>query len=428
MQDTVYWIWLSLSLAPGRNTLAKLMCEFSSAKEIYDAEEYQLVSCIGSKCADFPPLSDKNLERAEKIFDFCQKKGVGILTYADSAFPEALRRISNPPALLYYRGVLPDFNKDCFISMVGTRRLTDYGRRNAFAIGSSLAKAGAVVVSGMAIGVDGVSMAGALSEGGKTVAVIGSGIDVCYPECHKRLAREIVKSGCVITEYAPGTRPDKQNFPRRNRIISGLSCATVVIEGRERSGALITAKCAKEQNRAIYALPGNVDIKTSEVSNLLIKNGAKLITDAYDIVKDFEYKYLGLLNPFTMAEPSDVDMFDVLRELEVSCVAPSDKIFNTYQKKQKREANIDNKVSSYKATDTIKNEESIRQAPEPDTSDFDKNTLSLYKKIPFDADASIDALTDDENDVRKVMRALLKLEMGGFVEMLPGERVKRKIN
>jgi len=428
MQDTVYWIWLSLSLTPGRNTLAKLMSEFSSAKDVYDAEEYRIISCIGSKCAEFPALSDKNLERAEKILDFCLAKGVGILTYADSAFPESLRRISNPPAMLYYRGVLPDFNKECFISMVGTRRLTDYGRRNAFTIGSSLAKAGAVVVSGMAIGVDGVSMAGALSEGGKTVAVIGSGIDVCYPECHKRLAREIVKSGCVITEYAPGTRPDKQNFPRRNRIISGLCCATVVIEGRERSGALITAKCAKEQNRAVYALPGNVDIKTSEVSNLLIKNGAKLITDAYDIVKDFEYEYLGILNPFTMAEPSDINMFYVLRELEVSCVAPSDEIFNTYPKKRKREAKTEKRVSASENADTIKSEELIMQAPEPTAADFDKNILSIYKKIPFDGDASIDALTDGENDVRKVMRALLKLEMGGFVEMLPGERVKRKIN
>ena len=146
----------------------------------------------------------------------------------------------------------------------------------AFNIGYDLATAGATVVSGMAMGIDGVAMAGALSAGGKTVAVIGSGIDVCYPESHLTLAREVVKCGCVITEFAPGTKPSRYNFPKRNRIISGLSSATLVIEGKEKSGALITARHAMQQERPVYAFPGNVGNKNSELSLLLIKNSSHI--------------------------------------------------------------------------------------------------------------------------------------------------------
>ena len=189
----------------------------------------------------------------------------------------------------------------------------------------------------MAIGIDGVALAGALSEGKSTVAVIGSGIDVCYPLCHKRLAREIVKRGCVITEYAPGTRPYKNNFPTRNRIVSGLANVVLVMEGAEKSGSLITAGYAKEQGKAVYAFPGNVGNVGSEATNLLIKNGAKLLTAADDIVRDFEKQSLGKLNPFRLTEKSGVDMHSALSELEVSCVAVDDSIFKSSRRRSKRE-------------------------------------------------------------------------------------------
>jgi DNA processing protein len=416
--DLILWIWLSLSCTPGSQSFRKLYEKFGNVNDIYSAESSEISSSIGSRSSDYKALLDKNLEKAESVLDFCRKKNVGILTYSDAKFPSALRKISNPPVLLYYRGVLPDFENSLCISVVGTRSISDYGRRNAFFVSRDLAKTGAVIVSGMAIGIDGVALAGALSESAVTVAVIGSGIDVCYPSQHKRLAREIVKRGCVFTEYAPGTRPDGRNFPCRNRIISGLSEATVVIEGKERSGALITARCAKEQGRRVYALPGNVGNKNSELTNLLIKSGARSFTSADDIVKDFENRVPAVLNPFKLLEPSSRDMFSVLSEYEVAAVSPSDSIF----KHSVRKKNIKEETNK-------KEEPSAMQAKsrEAEISSFDKKTLALYKKIPLGEEISIESLVDSDTSLRDVMRLLLKLEMSRFVTMLPGEKVKRNI-
>jgi DNA protecting protein DprA len=325
--------------------------------------------------------------------------------------------------LLYYRGRLPDFNSECFISVVGTRRLTDYGRKNAFSIGYDLAKSGAIVVSGMAIGIDGVSMAGALSAEGVTVAFLGCGINICYPEGHLTLAKEIVKNGCILTEFPPDTKPDGRNFPIRNRLISGISAATVVIEGGERSGSMITARNAKNQGKALYALPGNVDNKTSEVSNTLIKNGAKLITNAYDIIRDFEFVYTGKINPFKLEDKNSVKMFDVLSHYKIQCVTHSDKEFKSPRPKKH---GIKEKTVRLETT----REDPIVSQPKNDISfaeaGFDKSTIKVYMKIPPNEAVSYSSLCDEEHDMKSVMRAIFQLDLGNFIEMLPGERVKRK--
>lgn len=422
MNSNIYWIWLSLTVTPGSETFGKLINKFGDSKRIFEADEDDIVSCIGSKSRDFESVINKNTDRAEEILEYCERKNIGILSYGDEKFPTSLREIKNPPVLLYYRGVLPDFNNSCIVAMVGTRRLTDYGRRNAFVIGHDLATAGAIIASGMAVGIDGVSHAGSLSAGGVNIAFLGSGIDVCYPEQHKRLAREIVKTGCVMTEYAPGTRPDGHHFPVRNRLIAGISCSTVVIEGRERSGAIITARYAKEFGKTVYALPGNVDNKTSEVTNLLIKNGAKLITSPDDIVSDLEFVFTGIINPFNLKEKLDVKMNDVLSALEVACVAPSDNIFSTYSSKKKDEKG------------SIKENKDISDTHVPENTEislenlnFDKDTLNVYRKIPRDSECAIESLVDEKYSMPKIMKALLKLEMGHFIIMLPGEKVKRKL-
>ena len=418
MDKLLYWIWLSLACTPGSSTFLSLMSKFSDAEEIYRADENGLRGAIDRRASDRSALLDKNLKRAEEILDFCTSKKVGIITYEDLAYPDALRKIPNPPVLLYYRGVWQDFNSGGFYSaIVGTRSVSDYGRKNTFTIARDLARAGATVVSGMAIGIDGVALAGALSVNAPTVAVIGSGIDVCYPAQHITLAREIVKRGCVITEFAPGTPPNRYNFPKRNRIISGLCAVTLVMEGRENSGALITARCAQEQGRVVYALPGNVGSPTSEVTNLLLKNGARALVSADDIVRDFETEYHGKLNPFKLAEKSPVDMGLVLSEYKVAATAPSDNIFEHKSARTKSEkpkaAAAEVKVTS----------------PEPPSAmpNFDKETLALYKRIPLEGDIHIESLVDCDHDLRSIMKVLLKLEMGHFVVMLPGERVKRNL-
>ena len=199
MKDLLYWIWLSLACTPGSPTFAKLLSKYSDAIDIYNADEAEIKKVVTTQSSDYDSLVSKDLERANLILEFCTSKNVGILTYGDERFPESLRRIPTPPVLLYYRGVLPDFNNSFPVSVVGTRRLSEYGKKNAFNIAFDLARSGALIVSGMALGIDAVAHAGALAAGKSTVAVIGSGIDVCYPKQHRRLAREIVKAGCVFT-------------------------------------------------------------------------------------------------------------------------------------------------------------------------------------------------------------------------------------
>ncbi len=428
MEKIIYDIWLSLILTPGTDAYAKLLERFSDSESVYHADEAELASVIDRKSADFGKISNKDLQRANEVYAFCKKYGVGILTYGDDAFPDSLRKIPTPPVLLYYRGTLPDFKKSFCVSIVGTRSLSKYGRKNTFNISYDLAKSGATVVSGMAHGIDGVAAAGALSADGVTIAVLGSGIDVCYPMQHKTLARQIVKRGCVFTEYAPGTRPERYNFPRRNRIISGLSAATLVIEGRERSGALITARHAIEQGRALYALPGNVENKNSEVTNLLLKNGARICTSADDIVRDFEKISGGILNPFALSTERYPDMFAELGRFAVSATSPEDDIFNTRPKKR-CDANADKQKAH-----SLRSDECAPAASEPsehieerDPIGFDQRTLDIYKKIPSGEACLIESLVDDEHTLRDVMKCLLKLEMGRFVKMLPGERVARNI-
>ena len=417
MDNMIYWIWLSLACSPSGSTFGKLIKEFEAAKEIYEADARKVSSIIGFRNSDRSRLADKNLDKAEEIYSFCKKHKVGLLPYCDERYPELLRQIDNPPVLLYYRGILPDFGKCFTVSAVGTRSLSDYGRRNAFRIGYDLASAGATVVSGMAIGIDGVAMAGALAAGGATVAVIGSGIDVCYPAQHLKLAREIVKCGCVLTEFAPGTQPNKLNFPKRNRIISGLSRATVVFEGAERSGALITARYAKEQGRDVYALPGNVGSKNSQLSNLLIKNGAKICTSAEDVLNDYKDAYRGVINTFNLKDGMTVDMMGTLTEYGVVAVCPGDDIFVAPRpKKQSVKAQI------IEPTPT----EEVKAEPVAPPMSFDKKSLEVYKRIPMSDSCTLESLVDENTNLREVMKCLLKLEMGGFVVMLPGEKVSRK--
>lgn len=417
MDELLYWIWLSLCCTPDTSTFPKLNSKYTSPKEIFESSDKELSSCVGYKTTDRKRLLERNLIRAEEILNFCTKRGVGIITFGDDKYPKLLRQIKSPPVLLYYRGKLPDFDNIFTICSVGARKLSDYGRRWAFKINYDLASAGATIVSGMAIGIDGVSHAAAIAGGGRTIAVIGSGIDICYPKEHNILAREIVKEGCVLTEYAPGTPPEKYNFPKRNRIISGLSNATLVFEGVERSGALITARYTKDEGRPVYALPGNVGEKNSEVCNLLLKNGAKPFTSAEDILNDFVNEYPNILNPFNLPKSTSYNLMEVLRSLSVSSNCPGDSIFKVpfVTKANAKESDVDYRDNS-----------KVSEVPKAPPSDFDASAIKVYMKIPVNEACALESLVDDNTSLREVMRALLKLEMNHFIVMLPGEMVKRK--
>ncbi len=418
MNDMLYWIWLSLATTAGGTSFSKLIAKYSDPCEIYLAERDALVSLLGSRSKDISALCDKNLDAAKEVLDFCQKKGVGLLAYSDRGYPELLRKIPNPPPLLYYRGTLPDFKNECAIAVVGTRRLDSYGRKNAYSVTKDLARAGALIVSGMATGIDGVAQAAALSESARTVAVLGSGIDVCYPKEHITLARAIVKCGAVITEFPPKTPPNKQNFPIRNRIISGISQGVFVVEGTERSGSLITARRAREQERRIYALPGNVGNKNSEGTNLLIKSGALAVTGAADIISDIEKLYPGSLDAQRLSgDCSDID--EVLSAYAVSALTADDAVFKAKRSKAKSEAPT--------VKETVKSDVAP-EINEKEIAGISRDALALYKRIPLDGGCAIEALVCDEFPLRRVMQLLLKLEIGQFVKLLPGERVRRNFH
>ena len=215
-----------------------------------------------------------------------ESKNFKVLTLRDDFYPSLLRNISNPPFLLYMWGDF-DFNQlDLFISIVGTRRPTPYGRKIARILASELAKDKWVIVSGLALGIDGEAHSSVVREGGITVGVLGSGLEVIYPSSHRRLAEEIVDGGgAIISEYPPLCPPRPENFPPRNRIISGLTQGVVVVEAPKRSGALITADFALEQGREVMAVPGSIFSPQSEGANNLIAQGAKLIQNKEDILE-----------------------------------------------------------------------------------------------------------------------------------------------
>lgn len=222
---------------------------------------------------------------------------IGILTYADELFPSRLRTIKNPPVLLYYKGRLPEFDKEVCIGTVGTRNPTSYGCRCAYEIAFDLASCGAYVVSGMAFGIDSVCHGAALDAGGKTVAVLGCGVDVVYPKENADLYSRLTLNGTIMSEYPPGFKATRYSFPQRNRIISGLSLGTLIVEAQLKSGAMITAQRTKEQNRDLFAVPGRVGEFNSLGPNSLIHDGAISVTNAYDILKEYEFLYPDKIRP-----------------------------------------------------------------------------------------------------------------------------------
>ena len=211
--------------------------------------------------------------------------GAAILTYQDPGYPQRLLTIYDYPPLLYVRGRLTEAD-ELAVAVVGSRRASSYGRKVAQNIAAGLAQRGVTVISGLARGVDSVAHRGVLAVGGRTVAVLGSGIDVIYPAENKALAGQIVQNGAVISEFPPGSEPEAGHFPRRNRIISGLSMGVVVVEARVRSGALLTARFALDQNREVFAVPGNIDFAGSQGPHHLIQDGAKLVRNVQDILDE----------------------------------------------------------------------------------------------------------------------------------------------
>lgn len=257
-------------------------------------------------------------ERLEKELAIAEKRKVRILTCLDDDYPQQLNNIYSPPLVLYVQGEMLS-DEEVAMAVVGTRHATEYGKVTASRISGDLAARGIVIVSGMARGIDAVAHMAAIRSKGRTIGVMGSGLDVIYPSEHRKLYSQIAGSGAVITEFAFGTKPDKSNFPIRNRIISGLAYGTLIIEASEKSGTLITGKYSLEQGRELFAVPGNITSKQSIGTNFLIKKGAKLVQRSDDIINelpDYLIKRLKKTNIDSAAEKSSAVEKIVLDENE----------------------------------------------------------------------------------------------------------------
>ncbi|WP_297293925.1 DNA-processing protein DprA [uncultured Oscillibacter sp.] len=292
-----YWVWLAeLPGLKGPSRLA-LLRHFGSPEDIFFADREELLLA-----EDVPPgqaelALNRDLSAADRILADCQRLGQRILTIQDAEYPQRLRNIFDPPLVLYVKGRMPVMDEEAAIAVVGTRECTPYGTACGERLGRELAASGAVVVTGLARGVDSAAARGALRAGGSVVGVTGGGLDVVYPPENGDLYADVAARGVLLSEYPPGSEPEKHHFPARNRIMSGLSVAALVVEAPERSGALITARLALEQGREVYTVPGPIDAPDSVGCNRLIRDGAGLAAEGWDILRDFQERFPEKLRP-----------------------------------------------------------------------------------------------------------------------------------
>ena len=438
MSDILSWIWLSTKLPIASPNVDALMTHFEhNADSIYNAssEDYLTVSGLDPKYID--ALCDKSLDDARDIYDWCTENNVGLLPYDSKFYPQRLRDIEKAPILLYFRGKLINFDDNVCIALVGTRRMTDYGKREGYRIARDLILGGAIVVSGMARGIDTICHRGALDAGGYTIAVLGCGIDKAYPPENEYIMDEIARTGLVLTEFKPFTPPIGSNFPIRNRIISGLSLGTLVVEADAKSGDMITAKYAEKQGRDIFSIPGNVGELNSIGTNRLLKKGAKIVTGALDMLEEYEYIYPHRIRIENL--PAFMPKFSS-GSVGSRVSAPRKPIASKNEFSADDDQNIGSskplsfseEVEAVKSKEKAKNKEKVKekdtekdkiQAKEKavrDTSSLNETEKKIYSLFPDEGNISADEISRSGIAVATVLQNLTMLEIKGFIKTLPG--------
>ncbi len=308
--------WLAFHRIPGvgRQRFAQLQRRFGSMADAWRASREELLSAGLDTRTVSSILGRRSTIEPEREIERLHRLGVSALTWLDPAYPSRLREIHDAPVILYIRGELRPADEWC-VAVVGTRKVTAYGRAVTEELAGDLARNRVTVVSGLAIGADGIAHTAALASGGRTVAVLGCGVDIVYPAQHRALAERIVEHGAVMSDYPPGTEPRAEHFPRRNRVISGLSLGTLITEGDRTSGSMITARLAMEQNREVFAVPGSILSPQSEGPNLLIQQGAKLVSCVADILEELNLSMAAQQLDFAEEIPLDDSEAELLRRL-----------------------------------------------------------------------------------------------------------------
>ena len=399
---SVYWIWLSRH------------------PELTEQEKQALARCCPSpEDLYFPDRegpwteeleqtvrkarSNRDLQTAEKILRSCASASVRVLTLGDARYPERLRNIPDPPLVLYYKGMLPDLDALPAIGVVGTRKASAYGASTARQLGFQIVNCGGAVISGMAAGIDAAAMDGAIRAGGPVVGVLGCGPDRIYPVANRWLF-DAMKDHCILSEYPPGTPPHKWNFPRRNRIISGLSSGVLVVEAPERSGSLITAHQAAEQGRDVFAVPGNVDLPGFAGSCQLLREGAAAVSSGWDVVGEYERLYPGKLRRDMSSVP--------MPEPRTEPAAPARPAERSRERVPVPKKDID-KAPSRPYIDL---NEML-----PKLSEDERTLVEALRDGPRQAD---DVIAGTGLTTGKFLAAMTTLEIRGIVKRLPGKRVQ----
>lgn len=383
-QNALYWLWLTNLRGVSHTEITSLLEQFDTPEEIYKQEDFSLVKDI--KASTKKALSDKSLKNAEAVIDVCNKKGITILTYNDINFPDILRSIYNPPYVLYLRGERMNWDRILGIGVVGTRACGRYGLEATRRIALELAESGVTVITGMARGIDTAAARAALDAGGKTIAVLGCGADVVYPTENKGIMEEIIANGAVISEYPPGTKPLRHNFPWRNRIISGLSRGVVVTEAPEKSGALITAEIALSQGKDVFAVPGSIFDKNCAGTNRLLAGGAKAVDSAKGILEEYVFE----IERMCLEKPKGIKRFFIPK---------NEKVNNEIR------LSVDDKRFSGLSEDEKKIVE-----------------LLIEKNQHID-----DIARKSGMDASKLAGTLSMLEFGGYIQKIPGNNYKLSV-
>ena len=410
-----HWIWLAIRPGIGDRFKAELVARFHDPEQIYFASRQDFSSCDFLTPQALESLEDKDLTPAREILEECTQKKIHLLTLGDAAYPSRLKNIPDPPVVLYYKGQLPDLDSTPVIGVVGTRKASGYGMTVAKRMGYQIAACGGIVVSGLAKGIDGLAMQTALTGGMPVVGVLGCGADVVYPPGNKALFADVENYGCILTEFPPGTPPYSYNFPRRNRIISGLSDGVLVIEAPEGSGALITARRALDQGRDVFAVPSNIDVPTGVGSNALLRDGAAPVASGWDILSEYAARYPGKVKrPGTDTKlklyPDELPRATEKAELKLAQKPRS--IRPRREEKPALEKKVIDNGQNEAYIDLTKIESSL--------SDHEKRIVEQLKGGQKLVD---DVIADSGLGAGLVLSSLTLLEVRGIVHRLPGRYV-----
>lgn len=411
----LHWIWLATRAGLSDRGRMALLQRFADAEDIYyaDAGEYSHVEGLSPEAIS--ALQDKSLTEAEKIVAECGREHISILTWQDALYPKRLKNIADPPVVLYYKGSLPQVDALPCIAVVGTRSASAYGMSTAKRMGYQIAACGGVIVSGAALGVDAMAMRGALTAGAAVIGVLGCGADVVYPASNRALYADTQHQGCLLTEFPPGTPPISWNFPKRNRIISGLSCGVLVVEAPEKSGALITARQAADQGRDVFVVPGNIDVLSCKGSNALLRDGAIAVSSGWDVVCEYRDRFPGkitenIVDAHQRVYPDELEQTQPLRVAQKPKI-PEKKRRRTSAEEKKE---IDNSASAlYIDADKPKIQHSAEEE-------------KLLACIGTEDALVDDVISASSMPAGQVLALLTMLEVKGVVTRLPGKRIMKK--